>query len=345
MKSENNTQDAADVPVSCPYPLGASVTPEGTNFSVFSASAKGMQIVLFDHPDDPGPARTITLDPVRDRTSHYWHIFLSGIKHGQLYGYRADGPCDPAAGQRFDCEKVLLDPYGKSVSIGDSYSRAAACKPGDNAAVSMKSVVADLSVFDWEDDRPIHRLFRDTVIYEMHVGGLTRHPSSCVADDRRGTYLGVIDKIPYLRDLGITAVELLPVYQFDALDAPPGLVNYWGYGPISFFAPHLAYGTNKHDPLGCLDEFRTMVKALHRAGIEGESFRSETLDSRQPQVLGLRDARGRISLRSRLNFLPRRFGPARAQRTHHLGDRFRSCACWYQVDRRSLGFRRSLPGG
>ena len=172
------------VPISYSYPLGASVTTEGTNFSVFSASAKAMQIVLFDHPDDPDPAQTITLDPVRDRTSHYWHIFLPGIKRGQLYGYRADGPCDPAAGQRFDREKVLLDPYGKSVSIGKNYNRAAACKAGDNAGVSMKSVVADLSVFDWDGDRPVHRPFRDTVIYEMHVGGLTgtrstRVPSSC----------------------------------------------------------------------------------------------------------------------------------------------------------------------
>ena len=154
------------------------MTPEGTNFSIFSASAKAMQIVLFDHPDDPGPAQTITLDPVRDRTSHYWHIFLPGTKRGQLYGYRADGPCDPSAGQRFDREKVLLDPYGRSVSIGENYSRGAACKPGDNAAASMKSVVVDLSLFDWEGDRPIHRLFRDTVIYEMHVAGLraTRPP-------------------------------------------------------------------------------------------------------------------------------------------------------------------------
>ena len=260
--------EASETPVSCSYPLGASVTPGGTNFSIFSASAHGMQIVLFDHPDDPRPAQTINLDPVRDRTSHYWHMFLPGIKRGQLYGYRADGPSDPAVGQRFDREKVLLDPYGKSVSIGRNYSRAAACKPGDNAGTSMKSVVADLSLFDWEGDRPIHRLFRDTVIYEMHVGGFTRHPSSGVVDAHRGTYLGVIDKIPYLRDLGVTAVELLPVYQFDATDAPPGLVNYWGYDPISFFAPHLAYGTNKNDPLGCLDEFRAMVKALHRAGIE-----------------------------------------------------------------------------
>jgi glycogen operon protein len=132
----------------------------------------------------------------------------------------------------------------------------------------MKSVVADLSLFDWEDDKPINRLFRDTVIYELHVAGFTRHPSSGVAPARRGTYLGVIDKIPYLQSLGITAVELLPVFQFDPSDAPAGLVNYWGYDPVSFFAPHLAYSTNTDDPVACLDEFRAMVKALHCAGIE-----------------------------------------------------------------------------
>ena len=252
----------------CPYPLGATVCPAGTNFSILSTSASGMQIVLFDHPDDYAAARTITLDPARNRTSNYWHIFLLGITPGQLYGYRADGPMDPAAGQRFDRQKVLLDPYGRGVSVGKNYSRAAACVPGDNAATSMKSVVADLSRFDWEDDKPINRLFRDTVIYEMHVAGFTRHPSSGVAAANRGTYLGVVEKIPYLQSLGITAIELLPVFQFDSADAPSGLANYWGYDPVSFFAPHLAYSTNTDDPVTCLDEFRTMVKALHRAGIE-----------------------------------------------------------------------------
>jgi len=251
-----------------PSPLGATVCDGGTNFSIFSASASGMQLVLFDHADDRVAARTVTLDPVRNRTSHYWHIFLPGIQPGQLYGYRADGPRDPAAGQRFDPQKVLLDPYGKAVSVGKNYSRAEACRPGDNAATSMKSVVADLSLFDWQDDKPINRLYRDTVIYEMHVAGFTGDPSSGVTKTNRGTYLGVIDKIPYLQSLGITAVELLPVYQFDSSDAPAGLVNYWGYDPVSFFAPHLAYGTNTDDPIACLDEFRFMVKALHRAGIE-----------------------------------------------------------------------------
>jgi glycogen operon protein len=252
----------------CSYPLGATVCSLGTNFSILSASATGMELVLFDNADDVSAARTITLDPVLNRTSSYWHIFLPGIKPGQLYGYRADGPFDPASGQRFDSLKVLIDPYGKAVSMGNNYSRAAACRPGDNAATAMKSVVADLSLFDWEGDKPINRVFRDTVIYETHVAGFTRSPSSGVKEAIRGTYLGVIEKIPYLQSLGITAVELLPVYQFDFTDAPPGLANYWGYDPVSFFAPHSQYGTVKNDPLRCLDEFRAMVKALHRADIE-----------------------------------------------------------------------------
>jgi glycogen operon protein len=131
----------------------------------------------------------------------------------------------------------------------------------------MKNVVADLSTYDWQGDRPLNRPYTDTLIYELHVGGFTRHPNSGVAPDKRGTFAGLIDKIPYLQDLGITAVELLPVFQFDPQDAPEGLLNYWGYSPVSFFAPHSAY-SSRQDPLGPLDEFRDMVKALHHAGIE-----------------------------------------------------------------------------
>jgi isoamylase len=258
---------ARGIHVSHPYPLGPTITPEGTNFSVFSANATGMEIVLFDHADDLQPARVIALDSLVDRTSHYWHIFVPGIRAGQLYGYRANGPNDPSAGHRFDCHKVLIDPYGKSVSVSQHYNRAASSSPDDNSVIAMKSVVTDPSMFDWEGDKPLNRPFRNTVIYEMHVAGFTRHPDSGVAPTRRGTYLGIIDKIPYLQELGITAVELMPVFQFDAQDAIPGLSNYWGYSPVSFFAPHHAYSASA-DPLGCLDEFRTMVKSLHRAGIE-----------------------------------------------------------------------------
>jgi glycogen operon protein len=148
-------KDAMD-DVGCPYPLGATVVSGGVNFSIFSASARGMQLVLFDHPEDRAATRTVIFDPVRNHTSHYWHIFLPGIKPGQLYGYRADGPSNPAAGQLFDPQKVLIDPYGKGVSVSRNYSRAAACVPGDNASTSMKSVVADLSLFDWggQADQP-----------------------------------------------------------------------------------------------------------------------------------------------------------------------------------------------
>jgi glycogen operon protein len=249
------------------YPLGPTLTPDGVNFSIFSAHATQVEVVFFDHAEAEQPERVVKLSPITNRTSHYWHIFLPGIVAGQLYGYRVDGPCEANDGNRFDFQKVLLDPYGKSVSVGQHYDRSSASHPGDNAGTSMKSVVTDSSTFDWQGDRPLKHPFRNTVIYEMHVAGFTRHPNSGVTEPNKGTYLGIIEKIPYLKCLGITAVELLPVFQFDTQGAPFGLTNYWGYGPVSFFAPHLGYCTS-NDPLVCLDEFRTMVKELHRAGIE-----------------------------------------------------------------------------
>jgi glycogen operon protein len=168
---------------------------------------------------------------------------------------------------RFDPSKVLLDPYGRGVVVPKNYSRDAAREQGDNAGSAMKSVVVDSRAYDWEADKPLKRLSSQTIVYEMHVAGFTRHPSSGVAEGRRGTFAGLIEKIPYLQRLGITAVELLPVFQFDSQDCPPGRVNYWGYAPVSFFSPHQAF-SSRQDPLGPVDEFRDMVKALHRAGIE-----------------------------------------------------------------------------
>jgi transposase len=168
-------------------------------------------------------------------------------------------PFDPSQGLRFDASKVLLDPYGRGVTVPLGYSREAARNGGDNSVTSMKSVVVDPHTYDWEGDAPLHRPSSQTVIYEMHVGGFTRHPNSGLPANIRGTFAGLIEKIRYLRDLGITAVELLRIFQFDAQDCPPGRVNYWGYQPVSFFAPH---------SLGPVDEFRDMVKALHRSGIE-----------------------------------------------------------------------------
>jgi glycogen operon protein len=250
-----------------PAPLGATVLPGGVNFSVYSKDAKLIELLLFDAVDSPQPSRVIRLDANRHKTYHYWHAFVPGLGPGAIYAYRAFGPFAPEQGLRFDHEKVLLDPYGRAVAVPDAYDREAARRPGDNARTAMKSVVADASHYDWEGDRPLHRPFTETVIYELHVRGFTRDPSSGVTAAKAGTYAGLIEKIPYLVDLGVTAVELLPVFQFDPHDAPGGRSNYWGYQPISFFAPHHAY-SSVPGALAVLDEFRDMVKALHRAGIE-----------------------------------------------------------------------------
>jgi glycogen operon protein len=226
-----------------------------------------MELLLFPDPAASQPDHVIRLDPRKNRTFHYWHAFVPGLRSGQVYAYRAHGPFDPEQGHRFDPTKVLLDPYGRAIAVPSTYDRRAAAATGDNVATAMKSVVADTSNYDWEGDAPLKRPFARTVIYEMHVAGFTRHPSSGVTPRLRGTYAGLVAKIPYLVDLGITAVELLPVFQFDEQEAPLGLTNYWGYNPVSFFAPHCGYSSQK-DPLFVLDEFRDMVKALHRAGIE-----------------------------------------------------------------------------
>jgi glycogen operon protein len=248
-------------------PLGATPCREGVNFSVFSRHATGVELLLFDHVDAAKAARIIRIDPIANHTYHYWHVFVPDLRAGQIYGYRVDGPRDPKNGMRFDPTKVLLDPYGRGVVVPDRYCRSAVSGADDNSATAMKSVVVDPSAYDWEGDAPLQRPSARTIIYEMHARGFTRHPSSGVSDKTRGTFAGLIEKIPYLQRLGITAVELLPVFQFDAQDSPPGKVNYWGYAPVSFFAPHLAY-SSRQDPLGPVDEFRDMVKALHRAGIE-----------------------------------------------------------------------------
>src|SRR6266576_2218924 len=248
-------------------PLGATVLPGGVNFSVYSRNASGVEVLLFDREDDALPARVITIDSATNRTYHYWHVFVPDLQPGQLYGYRVHGPFDPSSGMRFDPGKVLLDPYGCGVVVPKNYSRVTARLEGDNASTAMKSVVVDPHAYDWEGDTRLHRPSSRTIIYEMHVGGFTRHPSSGVAEKRRGTFAGLIEKVPYLQELGVTAVELMPVFQYDAQDAPPGRVNYWGYAPISFFSPHHAY-SSRQDPLGPVDEFRDMVKALHKAGLE-----------------------------------------------------------------------------
>ncbi len=249
------------------YPLGATAYSNGVNFSIFSKNATSIELLLFDDPDDLKPSRIISLDASHHRTFYYWHVFVEGITHGQLYGYRVHGPYSPELGFRFDGQKVLLDPYARAVAGWRNYDRDAAMHSGGNCGQALKCVVVDTNRYDWEGDEPLNIPYSVSVIYEMHVGGFTRNPNSEVAPEKRGTFAGVIEKIPYLKELGVTAVELLPVHQFDEQDVAPGLVNYWGYSTMAFFAPHRRYSF-RCDPLGPVDEFRDMVKAFHKAGIE-----------------------------------------------------------------------------
>ncbi|MBV6653053.1 MAG: glycogen debranching protein GlgX [Mameliella sp.] len=248
-------------------PLGATVLPNGTNFSIFSKHASAVELLLFDEEDHSKPSQVFRLDTDINKTFYYWHIFIDDVKEGQLYGWKVYGPYAPEIGYYFDGNKLLIDPYAKAV-VMDNYDRKAATQPGDNVAKAIKSVVVKDGDYDWEGDRPLNHPYSHSIIYELHVGGFTKHASSGLSSDMRGTYRGLIEKIPYLKSLGINSVELMPVQQFDPADVPdPNLTNYWGYAPIALFAPHSGYAHAK-DPIGVVNEFKDMVKALHKAGIE-----------------------------------------------------------------------------
>ena len=252
-----------------PHPLGATPAPEGVNFSLFSENATGVELLLFASHDAAQPFQAIRLDPYVNKTFHFWHAFVRGMKPGAHYAYRVDGPFAPGAGHRFNRNKALIDPYARG-NTDSVWQRGAACGPDDNVAASMRSVVIDASSYDWEGDRPLNHPPEDAIVYEMHARGFTRSPSSGVRNP--GTFAGIIEKIPYLKDLGVTAVELLPVFDFDEtavlrVVAGQPLRNYWGYSTMGFFAPQSAYCVSPERG-SQLREFRDMVKGLHRAGIE-----------------------------------------------------------------------------
>ena len=248
------------------FPLGATIYPDGVNFCLFS-TAESIELLLFDEPEIPEPSRVIWLDPLINCSCNYWHVFVPGLKSGQVYAYRAYGQYLPEKGLRFDSSKVLLDPYAKAIAGEGIYNRQAASQPGDNCAQALRGIVVDTNDYDWEDDCYPRIPYAHSIIYEMHVGAFTSNPNSGISESKRGTFAGLREKIPYLKELGITAVELLPIQFFDVDDAPKGLKNYWGYSTINFFALHNNYGS-RSNPLEVLDEFRDLVKALHQAGIE-----------------------------------------------------------------------------
>jgi len=252
-------------------PIGPSVERDGANFSVYAEHATLVELLLFDRHDATEPTQVIPLTADRHRTFHFWHVRVHDLPVGTHYAYRAHGAWDPANGLRYDAGKVLIDPYGRG-HTHDLWSRGAACVPGDNVAVSMRSVLIDTDDYDWEGDQPLGRPFNETIVYEMHVGGFTRSQSSGVRHP--GTFNGVVERIGYLKELGITAVELLPVFDFDSsevLRTSPvdgtELRNYWGYDPHTWFAPVSSYCTEEEQG-SHVREFRDMVKALHKAGIE-----------------------------------------------------------------------------
>ncbi len=251
-----------------PWPLGVRwvAKEQAYNFALYSKHATAVELWLFSESELERPARTFDLNPKYHKSGPVWHTRVSGqdCTEAKYYAYRVDGP-QPTGGfelHHFDSQKMLLDPYARDVFFPPQFDRMAAIAPGENTGKAPLGVLPfKLEPFDWGSDSPIRR-GSDLIIYEVHVKGFTQHSSSGVAEDRRGTFLGLIEKIPYLKKLGITALELMPVFQFDPQEG-----NYWGYMPLSFFAPHDGYcsrsvASDQHT------EFREMVKQMHGAGIE-----------------------------------------------------------------------------
>ncbi len=267
-----------------PIPLGANPHERGTQFAVFSRHATSVSLLLFASPEAGSPSREIVLDPELNRTGNIWHVFVQGVGPGTLYLYRMDGPYDPSRGHRFNRNMALLDPYAKALTGNfrwrlnqamawdtESPDKDLSFNTDFDPSKIPKCIVVD-DFFDWQGDRPLNYPLRKSIIYETHVRGLTAAKNSKVRHP--GTYRGVIEKIPYLKDLGVTSLELLPIMEFDEFEfdrknplTGENLRNYWGYSTIAFFAPKGAYSSD--GSLGeQVTEFKEMVRELHKAGIE-----------------------------------------------------------------------------
>jgi len=260
-----------------PYPLGATWQGNGVNFALFSETARAVDLCLFDQPDSLNERTHFRMT---EQTDHVWHLFLPEARPGQLYGYRVHGAYQPEEGKRFNSAKLLLDPYAKAITgqftwCPEMYAYELGGAQDlerdyhDNAWAMPKSVVVD-TTFDWNGDRPLRIPLSESVIYEVHVEGFTKI-CPYVPEAIRGTYagLGCPFAIDYLKKLGVTAVELLPVHQHvdDSFLRDRGLTNYWGYNSIGYFAPESSYSSNGNVG-GPVTEFKQMVKNLHTAGIE-----------------------------------------------------------------------------
>ena len=270
-----------------PLPLGATPNDQGVQFAVFSRHATGVHLLLFANPQDGTPTDVIELDPRANRTGDIWHVQVDGIGPGQYYLYRVFGPYEPTKGHRFNPNKLLLDPYTKAVTGNFVWNLADARgydpkSPDKDLSFSETSDVAGMPKcivisddFDWRGDRPLNLPLRHSVIYETHVRGLTLHPNSkALGVQHPGTFRGVGEMVPYLKELGITAVEFLPVQEFDEYEVQrinpmtgKKLDNYWGYSTMSFFSPKGSYSSTGAQGQQVV-EFKEMVRELHQAGIE-----------------------------------------------------------------------------
>lgn len=253
-----------------PLPLGATPRRNGINFSIFSRHATAVTLTLFA-PEEDDALTEIDLDPRYNRTGDIWHIFIRGLDPNVQYGYRMDRlDNEHPTIFRYDPDQVLIDPYTRALSGGANWAQPE--DPHAEVKARRRRGIIHESDFDWGDDQPLNIPLSDLIIYELHVRGFTRHESSGV--EHPGTFLGLIEKIPYLKELGINAIELMPIYEFDELEndrvnpqTGERLLNYWGYNPICFFASNAAY-TAYFKPGQQIKEFKTMVKAMHEAGIE-----------------------------------------------------------------------------
>ncbi len=276
--------ESGEIRAGSPLPYGAHQRGDGVNFALFSRNATRVFLELYQNPSDSSPTKVIDLDPVRHRTGDVWHVWVRGVPSGQLYGYRVDGPYQPEEGHRFNVHRLLLDPFATALAgVADwnftsargydssSTQTDLSFSTADNVSTTPKCLFT-YDHFDWEGDLPPKHSPSDTVIYETHVGGFTIHPSAKVTCP--GTFRGLIEKIPYLQDLGITAIELMPIQEFNENElirinpvTKEKLKNYWGYNPAAIFAPKESYGSPGARGQQVF-EFREMVKAFHRAGIE-----------------------------------------------------------------------------
>ena len=255
-----------------PQPLGATVNDQGVNFSIFSQDATGIELLLFESPESKQPAQVVTL---QKPTQFYWHAQVDGLPANTPYAFRVAGPGTDADRRRFghyfNPNKVLVDPYARG-NLKNLWVERFASDASDNVATSMRSVVIDVRDYDWEGDQFPNHPASESIIYELHVRGFTRSPSSSVSQP--GTFSGLIEKLPYLKSLGVTALELMPIFDFDEATVKrtspttgQPLRNFWGYDPISFFAPQASYCVSP-DSATHVREFRDFVKAAHRLGLE-----------------------------------------------------------------------------